>query len=233
MTDDCTKRTLVSGRTTALTFPKRNITSHVMPGSNTMLPFLEADKEFFDLEEKCLMDAATLEIVAPDIAERGRDIYIEAEITNVGAGHDLPTAVGNQLWLDVKVTDAGGETIYRSGGVNSRGYVDPDAVSFGSFSYDEHGELILVTIGVDAIESVDTRIPAKESRMIGYLVNVPEDAVGPLEVNARLRYRFHPQNVINFVFVEHSRDTEANFDFYVTRFPITDLAEDQITLELK
>ena len=233
MTDNCTKRVLTPGRTTTFTFSKKNVTSHIMPGSNTMLPYLSADRDLFDLEEQCLKDAASLEISVPEVVERGETLFIDVIVSNIGAGHDLPTSPSKQLWLDVKVTDGIGNSIFRSGGMSQKGYVDPEAVSFGYFRFDKEGEPLKELSGYPAPIVVDNRIHAKESRVIGYDIDLPIDARGPFKVEAKLRYRYQTQNIINLLLVEHSRDIEANFDYYVSGLPITDLAVDEVTIEVK
>ncbi len=64
-----------------------------------------------------LRAACTLELDAPDTVQPGDILPITIAVTNVGAGHHVPTGFSQerQMWIELVVSDATGALIYQSG----------------------------------------------------------------------------------------------------------------------
>ena len=60
-----------------------------------------------------LKSAARLEVRAPASAAPGASLGFEVAVTNVGAGHNLPTSLTElrEMWVEVTIRDAGGERL--------------------------------------------------------------------------------------------------------------------------
>lgn len=117
--------------------PQRDhIFTHYFVGGNTVIPAGEKDKVRVKMGEERLKNALDLKI---DGKMDGEDIVIR--ILNNGAGHEVPTGVSNirQVWLKVVVKDIKGKTVYSSGVPDAKGYIDDNAVTFGTVFGDGKG----------------------------------------------------------------------------------------------
>ncbi len=150
-----------------------------------------------------LQQAADLEIEAPSSAAPGQELLLKLIIANSGAGHDLPTGPRDQrhMWLELKVTAAGGQVIYHSGWFNDNtGEVDPAAVIYLKLLKDQNGELITRHILFDAASIEYTRkpIPAKGRDAVPYGFTLPANVQGPLKVEAKLWYKLALQEIVKY-----------------------------------
>jgi len=121
-------------------------------------------------------------------------------VTNVGAGHNLPTSLTEvrEMWLDVAVTDAKGKEVYRSGAIGPKGEVDPDAVMYHAVAVDKDGHHTVKPWEIARFESIHT-IPPKGVDVSSYAFLVPPGTKGKLTVTALLRYRSFSQGVANLL----------------------------------
>lgn len=115
-------------------------------------------------------------------------------VKNVGAGHNLPTGVSDQkhIWLEVKVLDSGGETVYHSGAFDAdNGRIAPDAVVWAERFWDDKGNRIMdhLTFNTARIDFTRPLIPPRGEDVVDYEVSLPVNAKGPFRVQARLWYR--------------------------------------------
>lgn len=124
--------------------------------------------------EERLKAAAELVLDLPEIVESG-DVAVKTTITNIGAGHYLPTGLTEvrQMWLEVTATDASGQRL-----LNERR-------DFGTVMRDEAGEFPAEMWDAVAIHS-DDRIPPRESTSNEYDFPMAQGAV---TVKAALYYR--------------------------------------------
>ena len=124
--------------------------------------------------EERLKAAATVDLELPEIVASG-DVALTSTITNVGAGHYLPTGLTEvrQMWLEVVATDADGTELMK------------DRHDFGSVLKNEEGEY-----PVELWEAVDfqsdDRIPPKGSVSDDWAFPM---GIGPVTVTATLYYR--------------------------------------------
>jgi len=131
----------------------------------------------------------------------GRTLDVTVSLTNVGAGHAIPTSITElrQVWIDVRVTDAKGKEVFRSGAVDGDGRVDPEAVMYHSVLLDEKGEVTYLPWRAEKM-AMERLLPPKETIREKWEVRVPAGAEGPLAVEALLRYRAAPQEVMDGLF---------------------------------
>jgi len=202
--------------------PKRdNMFTHEFVGANFTVPALLGAKGHAGMAEKRLKSAAELELIAPKNTKAGSMVTLGIKVTNVGAGHNLPTSLTEvrQLWLDVKVTDAGGKQIFRSGEVNEKGDLGQEARIFCAYAVDKDGKHTVKPWEIVRFEYVKT-IPPKGSSLEAYSFLVPADARLPLDIKAVLRYRSYPQSVANLLL---GKDAPV--------LPIVDMAEKSAKME--
>jgi len=151
--------------------------------------------------EARLKAAVEISLRVPREAAAGGILFAEVSLTNVGAGHAIPTSITElrQVWIDLKVTDATGAEVFRSGAVDGDGRVDPAAVMYHSVLLDEKGEVTYLPWRA-AKMAKEKVLPPKTRVEERYEVKVPERAKGPLTVEATLRYRAAPQEVLDQLF---------------------------------
>lgn len=117
--------------------PKRYRSSHKFTGPDySLIPnfgkaALELEDDDFkaletQLEEDrktLLRNAATMRVDHPKQVTPGDRLRVRVDVTNSGAGHNLPTgfATERQVWLEVVVRDAAGKQLYISGALDRFG----------------------------------------------------------------------------------------------------------------
>jgi hypothetical protein len=126
------------------------------------------------LAEERLKAAAEIELELPELVESGQ-VTLKTTITNVGAGHYLPTGLTEvrQMWLEVVATDADGTELLR------------ERRDFGSVLKDAEGKYPVELWEAVAFHS-DDRIPPRESTSNEYAFTM---GTGPVTVEAALSYR--------------------------------------------
>lgn len=186
------------GRGSAMGPDRSTVFDHDFVGANfTVTALLGADDHAAMARER-LQSAATLSLTLPESAKGGDIARLRVRVTNVGAGHNLPTSLTEvrQMWLDVTVADAKGRVLYRSGALDAKGDLGPEAVSFGAHAADQDGKPTIKPWEMVRFD-YNTTIPAKGYAEPEFAFLVPADAVGPLSVKSVLRYRGYPQAVAN------------------------------------
>lgn len=159
------------------------------------------------LAEERLKAAAELTLDVPDVVESG-DVDLTATITNVGAGHYLPTGLTEvrQMWLEVTATDENGNELMS------------ERRDFGSVLKDAEGAHPVELW--DAVEFYsDDRIPPKESTSNEYSFPM---ATGPVTVKAALYYRSCSEEMAEKAGVEIPTTTMA--EVTKTVYPTADAA---------
>jgi hypothetical protein len=160
-----------------------------------------------------LRHAARIEINLEDIpSPRNHYGSFRIRVSNVGAGHKLPTGLSEvrEMWLDVTVTDAKGKVLLRSGALGENGGIDPTAAIFKTFlgigrtnvkmscCFFAIGERNKI-LSAEAITR-DRRILPKGYDEEKYAFEVPRGAAYPIRVEARLNYRSMSQDFANIFF---------------------------------
>jgi len=137
--------------------------------------------------------AAPIDRVSGEV-QPGSTVRVDVVVRTRGVGHFFPggTVDAFDVWLEFQTRDATGRIIAWSGRVSEdgRGPVDPAAHFYRSYQLDAAGSMI------DKRNAWQTRsvlyvrlIPPGAADVAHYLLRIPEDAQGPLELSAKLHYR--------------------------------------------
>jgi hypothetical protein len=85
-----------------------------------------------------------MRIEAPDEVAPGQRIAIRLILTSNKVGHDFPTGPLDliQSWVEISVTDDGGNIIFASGRRNEKHFIEPGTFLFKAEPVDQYGNLI-------------------------------------------------------------------------------------------
>lgn len=191
----------VPGRTTKAPEERPDVHAHTFVGGSVNAA-VNGTGEFHAAEaERRLQTAAAIALTLPERAAPGATASVEVAVTNRSAGHAIPTSITElrQVWIDLRVTDAAGAEVFRSGAIDAAGRVDPGAVMYHSVLADATGAVTYLPWR--AVKMVSEKLIAPKATVREtYSVAVPKDAKGPLAVTATLRYRSAPQDVLDTLF---------------------------------
>ena len=142
------------------------------------------------LDPDDLTKAARIKILSPVVVAPGQEVALNVQVSNVGAGHDLPTGAAElrKVWLAVAVTDAEGRAIFTSGATDPYGDPLEGSVTYGVTWQDAAGHPTDRLWEAQTL-SRDHRIPAGETITETYRFPLPEGAQYPLRIRATLNYR--------------------------------------------
>ena len=183
--------------------------------------------DLFGVKEDGRIDGALLAPLRPElpVLEPGREYLLETVLRTTGIGHPLTqgTTDSNELWLDVTIRD-GDRVIGRSGALDPEGDVDPWAHFVNAYVLDRHGNRIDRRNVQDIFVALyDHQIPPGSAALVQYRFTVPEDAHGPLAIDAALRYRKFDTRILRHV---------LGASFTRNDLPITTMATDRLELPL-
>lgn len=194
-----TERPDSPGKACVMGLERKHIYTHYMVGGNGVVPYLLGDTLHTILTKERLKNAASLEILTPDTLSSGGLGEVKIKVTNIGAGHYLPTGLTEirQMWLEIRVLDDAGNTVYTSGTVDEKGDLVPETRIFNTVLGDSKGnQTINVAKGVSVIS--DQRIPPKGNVIERFAFTVPK--ASSLNIISILNYRSAPQSLINSLF---------------------------------
>jgi hypothetical protein len=181
----------------------RPISRHDFVGGNADAGLLSDGKEHAALAVERLQSAADLSIEAPETARAGDSLGFEVVVTNVAAGHSLPTSLTElrEMWVHLRVLDGAGELLFESGALDEEGGIREGAIRFGAHTVDAAGELTYkpweaVGFGWKRL------VPARGSTRDRVELTLPEEAGGNIQIEARLLYRIAPPEVVRMVMGE-------------------------------
>ncbi len=177
-----------------------NMFTHEFVGANFTVPALLGNKKHAGIAEARLKSAAALSLKAPASAKAGDMVTVSVKVTNIGAGHNLPTSLTEvrQMWLDVSVTGKSGKVIFRSGDLDDQGNIKKNARIFHAYAVDKNGHHTVKPWEITRFEYNNT-IPPKGSATEDFAFMIPSKQKGPLTIKAVLRYRSYPQSVANLL----------------------------------
>jgi hypothetical protein len=199
-----TARTLKKGRNpgkaSSIGPDREQVRTHEFVGGNFAIPALLGSELHAKMAKERMKSAAEMELLFPEGSKAGDLVRFKVKVTNVGAGHNLPTSLTEvrQMWLDVTVLDGKGNEIFRSGALDKEGNIDPEAAIFRSWAVDKDGHHTDKPWEISHFESVRT-IEPKGSDLENYAFLVPKDASGDMTIKAVLRYRSFPQYLANLL----------------------------------
>jgi len=167
-----------------------------------------------------------MRIEAPPVTAPGKTIPVRVVMTSNKVGHDYPTGPLDmiQSWVELRVQDASGHTVFLSGQRDSRNFLPPGTFLFKAEPVDQYGNLIdrhnlWEMVGVryrgslfpgysDTVEylvmcpSGDPSAPASKL-LSSRKFSVPAaDAGRKLHIDAILHYRKIDQFLLNYVMGE-------------------------------
>ena len=203
--------------------PERDqVYTHEFVGGNFTVTSLLGSERHAEIARGRLQHAAELDVQGPESAQKGSMVTVKVKVTNVGAGHHLPTSLTEvrQMWLDVWVKDAAGAEIFRSGALDTEGNIDEEAVIFNAHAVTEDGHHTVKPWEIARFEYNHT-IPPKGSATEKYSFLIPSHAQGPVTIEATLRYRSYPQSVANMLLGDEA-----------PVLPVVDMAKQEITIEI-
>lgn len=163
------------------------------------------------------------------VLERGATYLLDVVVRTVKMGHELTqgTADSNEIWLDVTVRDRGradAPIVGRSGGFGPGNEVDPWSKFFNIFMLDRDGNRIDRRNPQDIfVPLYNNQIPPGAGDLTQFVLAVPDDVVGPLEVDVALRYR-----KFDAIYMRHVFGPER-----VNDLPVLTLATDRIRLPVE
>ncbi|MGB5425988.1 MAG: aspartate phosphatase, partial [Gammaproteobacteria bacterium] len=220
----------------------RSVHNHQFPAANTgITQLLDLPDWVMQAHQQRLSDVTRLDIFAikedgridgelhaplrPSLPELvpGKRYLIEIVIRTTGVGHHLTqgTADSNELWLDVTAT-VDGRLIGRSGSLDAQGAVDPWSYFVNSYVLDRQGRRIDRRNGQDIFVTLyNHQIPPGAATVVHYLLQIPEDAQGPVAIEAQLNYRKFDATYLRYLQGEQFRGN---------RLPITVMASDRLLL---
>lgn len=206
-----------------------HLLGHRVNANGERLEFLKraARLDLFGIKEDGDIDGRLHAPLRPQlpVLEPGRRYLLELVVRTLGVGHQLTqgTIDSNELWLDL-VVKSGDRVIGRGGGQNAQGDVDPWAYFVNGYILDREGNHIDRRNAHDVFVALyDHQIPPGAATTVHYALQVPSDVAGPIQIEARLRYRKFDGSFLRHVL---GKDYERN------NLPIATLAEDQLTLEI-
>jgi hypothetical protein len=177
------------GKATPFSKEREKIYTHYFVGGNALVPRLLNSEPHAQRAEEMLKSAATVQIIAPPAVAAGSTQTIRIRVSNVGAGHKLPTGFpeGREMWLDFKLLDQHGRTLYRLGAVKN-GRTEAGTRSFKVVLGDRENRVVHANI-LDADRILhDTRIEPRGYEDVEYTVRVPALLTGRVQVVADLNY---------------------------------------------
>lgn len=155
----------------------------------------------------------------PDRFPAGTPLTLSLVVDNTNTAHCLPTGSADLrlLWLEVTAKVSGREVpiaasnrargTWGAVGENSEdaliigGDVPVGARLYRAVYFDRRNKQTLASFDATSI-AFDNRLRPGEKRLEGYTFEIPRDAAGTLEVEARLRYRSFPTSLARDLDVE-------------------------------
>ena len=193
------------GKATPFSKERERIYTHFFVGGNALVTAMMGADTHAKLAEDMLRSAARVEIMTPPALVAGQINHVRLRVTNIGAGHKLPTGFpeGREMWLDFRVVDEKGEVLYRLGTVKN-GQTEAGTQTFRVVLGDKDGRVVdLNVLDADRI-LYDTRLEPKGSKDVEYVFGLPERVAGKVELVADLNYWGFSQ-----AFLDHLMGQEA------------------------
>lgn len=180
--------------------PKReHYWTHSVVGANTFMSKYLGNHDIANQAVQRLKSAATIEV--KDVKKNGNQVALSIKVSNVGAGHKLPTGLTEMrhIWIEITVINSAGKTIYQSGKLNKQGVLPDNTRIFRTVLGDAQGKPTFKFWEAEKILT-DNRIAPKKSVTEIYEFSIPSGSKGPYTAKTKLLYRSAYQRVINGLF---------------------------------
>lgn len=157
-----------------------------------------------------------LKIAAPASAAPGSALAVQVVLTNRKIGHSFPTGPLNigRAWIELIARDGAGKEIFHSGGLDADNHIEAGSYVLKPLAIDLHGKMIQEA---DLWHPQGPRyrpaILAGQSAAYDYEIRAARGGSGPIEIEARLRYRKANQFFMDTVYAGEHRTA-----------PVTDIA---------
>ena len=137
--------------------------------------------------------AAPLDIAKPKLVP-GSTARVDVVVRTRKIGHFFPggTLDSFDIWLELQATDATGKVIYWNGAVpdGGKGPVDPGAHMYKAYQLDAEGNQINKRNAYQARSVLYVHaIQPGAADTVHYLMHIPKDAKGPINITAKLNHR--------------------------------------------
>lgn len=176
---------------------ERDIYRHYFVGGNANADRLAGGKTHAKMAEAWLQSAARIELNTPSGYTPGGKLPIDVIVHNVAAGHNLPTGVTElrQMWVDLRIADQQGKTLFRSGNLDEKGDFAADSIWFGAVAVDQSGKMTMKPWEMVRLSHKRT-IPPKNALKTPITPELPKDLSGPITIAAKLLYRSAPPGAV-------------------------------------
>jgi tetratricopeptide (TPR) repeat protein len=226
---------------------KLTVHDHLFPSANTAVNKLLGSPEWvnakhdefmkgfirvdlFALRDGATFDAPLIAPLRPEVPtlEVNQPYLLDAVVRTLRVGHPFTqgTVDSNEVWLDVKISDANGHVIGRSGGLREGdGEVDPWSHFVNVYMLDRHGNRIDRRNPQDIFTPLyNHQIPPGAADVIHYAFTLPAEVAGPITIEVDLKYRKFDTKYMRYFQGEK---------FATNDLPISILASDKVTLAVE
>jgi hypothetical protein len=205
---------------------ERTLHSHTFPSVDlALVPFPQREEQRA-LTTELLQNALTLTVDEPVRLQGVDAMELNIHITNDLTGHSVPSGVpfNRQMWLEILVRDAQAATIYSSGLLEDNDDLmdldrDPDLYNAQATMLRADGTPTGATW--EATDLVNPSIAPGETTDWSYTFDIPANTVGPLQIEATLRFRSFPPGLFRDLGLEH-----------LLPIPIFDMEGDTLTVDI-
>lgn len=174
---------------------REHVATHYFVGGSSWMFSKLGFPEHARKAEENLKAAARLDL-AGQPTESGLELAVS--VTNVGAGHTIPTGVTyiRDMWLEVTVTNDQGDIVFRSGHPDAQNRIDPTAAFWRKRFIDAAGNETSKSWLAEGI-GYDRRIPPKGTDTETYKITAAGQS---FEATVRLLYRSTSQETVDVHF---------------------------------
>lgn len=184
----------------------RKSPNHRFAVSNSALPYLYGHKKQLE-EVETFLQNDVLKVKIAQVEKNGKQVQVTLLVENKGTGHAFPAGPLdiNEVWLELKVLDGSGETVYWSGSIGQDQKVDPGARFFKIKELTGKGKEIvhhdILSVGYTEEERI---LPPLGKITEKYIFNLPADKQ-KLTIRARVLYRKFNQDFVDWVFSQKQK----------------------------
>ena len=182
------------GSATDFSKQRPHIFTHYFTGANSSVPAMFNNQEKAEMVSERLQNAAELHVDISKLDQKKLDITV----TNSGAGHSIPTGVGNlrQVWLEITIKDSKNRVVFQQGALDENSELKSNTVIFRTVFGDADGNAVINLAKARQIIR-DTRIKAKES--VVKTINLEEKPEKGSTLKIRLLYRSISPKILKMI----------------------------------
>ncbi|MFZ1084132.1 MAG: tetratricopeptide repeat protein [Terracidiphilus sp.] len=144
--------------------------------------------------------------IQPVEISTGDKLTVSVVIQNKGIAHSFVPEQRDfyESWVEFEAKDSAGRTIFHSGAIQPNGSLDPNAHSFTNRLINSDGELNgLHQVWNTKVVAYNNTIQSGRSQIVRYEFQVPESAISPIIISAKINYRRFNQRFIDYGLGRH------------------------------